>query len=94
MHMDIDINQPLKLSRSRSVAVVAVFDCTDILPHLGDGSRHLPERYFPTKNPLAAGSRFLALCFSWRQYAANDHGASIVVSMVLGPVGVVKHTNS
>ena len=36
-----------------------------------------------TKNPLAAGSRFLAPCFSWRQYAANDHGASIVERMVM-----------
>jgi len=37
----------------------------------------LPQQKNPGENN-AAGGRFLALCLTWRQYAANHHETSII----------------
>jgi hypothetical protein len=38
----------------------------------------IPENTIARTNN-AAGVRFLALCLTWRQYAANDHGSTVFV---------------
>src|SRR2546422_2130716 len=44
-----------------------------------DGSRHVSLNK-KTRATTAAGGRFLAPCLTWRQYAANHHESSIVLT--------------
>jgi len=83
MPIGVDMEIPKHLLRCRAFVfkVVFVFDISCIVVYL--------EFDVQQKNPLAAGSRFLAPCFTWRQYAATHHGASIVERMLIVSVGVV-----